>query len=59
MSRRKLSVLRMLIKYNKGCNNIPPLQKIIQDEGLEERVYGDDEKCDLLNKYFSFIYYIV
>ena len=26
----------MLIKSNKGCNNIPPLQKIFQDEGLEE-----------------------
>jgi hypothetical protein len=25
------------------------------DEGLEEIVYGDDEKCELLNKYFSFI----
>jgi hypothetical protein len=32
-----------------------PLQNIIQDEGLEEIVYGDDEKCELLNKYFSFI----
>jgi hypothetical protein len=28
--------MKMLIKSNKGCNNIPPLQKIIQDEGLEE-----------------------
>ena len=32
----------MLIKYNKGCNNIPPLQNIIQDAGLEEVVYQDD-----------------
>jgi hypothetical protein len=24
-------------------------------EGLEEIVYGEDEKCELLNKYFSFI----
>jgi hypothetical protein len=39
----------------KGCSNIPPVQNIIQDEGLEEIVYGDDEKCELLNKYFSFI----
>jgi hypothetical protein len=31
------------------------LQNIIQDEGLEEIVYRDDEKCELLNKYFSFI----
>jgi hypothetical protein len=35
--------------------NIPVLQKIIQGEGLEEVVYGDDERCVLLNKYFSFI----
>jgi hypothetical protein len=35
--------------------HIPPLQNIIQDEGLEEIVYGDDEKCELLNKYFRFI----
>jgi hypothetical protein len=46
--------MKMLIKSNKGCSNIPPLQNIIQDEGLEEIVYGDDEKCELLNKYFSF-----
>ena len=48
-------IMKMLIKSNKGCSNIPPLQNIIQDEGLEEIVYGDDEKCELLNKYFSFI----
>jgi hypothetical protein len=45
----------MLIKSNKGCSNIPPLQHIIQDEALEEFVCEDDEKCKLLNKYFSFI----
>jgi hypothetical protein len=28
-------IMKMLIKSNKGCNNIPPLQNIIQDEGLE------------------------
>jgi hypothetical protein len=48
--------MKMLIKSNKGCSNIPPLQNIIQDEGLEEIVYGDDEKCELLNEYFSFIF---
>ena len=48
-------IMKMLIKSNKGCSNIPPLQNIIQDEGLEEIVYGDDEKCELLNTYFSFI----
>jgi hypothetical protein len=47
--------MKMLIKSNKGCSNIPPLQNIIQDEGREEIVYGDDEKCELLNKYFNFI----
>jgi hypothetical protein len=47
--------MKMLIKSNKGCSNIHPLQNIIQDEGLEEIVYGNDEKCKLLNKYFSFI----
>ena len=47
--------MKMIIKSNKGCNNIPPLQNIIHDEGLEEIVYGDDENYDWLNKYFSFI----
>ena len=46
----------MLIKSNKGYSNIPPLQNIMQDEGLEEVVYEDDEKWELLNKYFSFIF---
>ena len=31
----------MLIKSNKGCSNIPPLQNIIHDAGLEEIVYGE------------------
>ena len=44
--------MKMLIKSNKGYSNIPPLQNIIQDEGLVE---VDDEKCELLNKYCSFI----
>jgi hypothetical protein len=47
--------MKMLIKSNKGGSNIPPLQNIIQDEGLEEIVYENDEKCELLNTYFSFI----
>ena len=42
--------MKTFIKSNKGCSNIPPLQNIIQDEGLEEIAYGDDEKCELLNK---------
>jgi hypothetical protein len=45
-------ITKMLIKSNKGYSNIPPLQNIIQDEALEEVVYEDDEKCELLNKYF-------
>ena len=48
-------IMKMLIKSNKGYSNIPPLQNIIQDEGLDEVVYEDDEKCELLNKYFSVI----
>ena len=48
-------IMKMLIKSNKVYSNIPPLQTIIQDEGLDEVVYEDDEKCELLNKYFSFI----
>jgi hypothetical protein len=40
----------MFIKSNKGYSNIPPLQNIMQDEGLEEVVYEDDEKWELLNK---------
>jgi hypothetical protein len=45
----------MLLKSNKGSGNFPPLQNIINDQNLEEFAYDDDEKCDLLNKYFSFI----
>ena len=48
-------IMKMLIKSNKGCSNIHPLQSIIQDGGLEEIVYRNDEKCKLLNEYFSFI----
>jgi hypothetical protein len=43
----------MLIKSNKGYSNIPPLQNIIQDEGLDEIVYEDDEKCELINQFNS------
>ena len=48
-------IMKMLNKSNKGYSNIPPLQNIIQEEGLDEVVYEDDEKCELLNIYFSFI----
>jgi hypothetical protein len=38
--------MKMLIKSNKGCSNIHPLQNIIQDEGLEEIVYGNNENVN-------------
>jgi hypothetical protein len=44
-----------ILKSNKGSGNFPPLQNIINDKNLEEFAYHDEEKCDLLNKYFSFI----
>jgi hypothetical protein len=47
--------MKMLLKSNKGSDNFPPLQNIINDKNLEEFAYDDGEKCDLLNKYFSFI----
>ena len=45
----------MLIKFNKGSNCIPPLRNIINDEHLDEIVYDDVKKCELLNKYFSLV----
>jgi hypothetical protein len=47
--------MKMLLKSNKVSGNFPPLQNIINDKDLEEFAYDDEEKCDLLNKYFSFI----
>lgn len=48
-------IMKMLIKSNKGSSNIPPLQNIIHDMDFSDVVYGDDEKCNLLNKYFCSI----
>jgi hypothetical protein len=48
-------IMNMLIKPNKGSNCIPPLRKTINDEHLDEMVYNDDEKCELLNTYFSLV----
>jgi hypothetical protein len=48
--------MKMLLKSNKGSGNFLPLQNIINDQNLEEFAYDDEEKCDLLNKYFRFIY---
>jgi hypothetical protein len=45
----------MLIKSNKGNNCIPPLRNTISDEHLDEMVYDNDKKCELLNKYFSLV----
>jgi hypothetical protein len=39
----------------KGSNFIPPLRNTINDEHLDEMVYDDDKKCELLNKYFSLV----
>ena len=39
----------MLIKSNKGSNEIPPLQNINEDCRI---VYDEIEKCELLNEYF-------
>ena len=41
----------MLIKSN--C--ILPLRNTINDEHLDEMVYDDDKKCELLNTYFSLV----
>jgi hypothetical protein len=47
--------MKMLLKSNKGSGNFLPFQNIINDQNLKEFAYDDEEKCDLLNKYFSFI----
>ena len=48
-------IMKMLIKSNKGNNCIPPLRNSINDGNFDDIVYGDEDKCDLLNKYFSLI----
>ena len=48
-------IMKMLIKSKKGSSVIPPLQNIIQDENFGDTVFREDEKCELLNKYFSLI----
>ncbi|XP_071177655.1 uncharacterized protein [Mytilus edulis] len=48
-------IMKMLIKSNNGSNNIPPLQNIINTEKIDEIAYKDEEKCELLNKYFNLI----
>jgi hypothetical protein len=39
----------------KGSSCIPPLRNSINEENFDDIVYGDEDKCDLLNKYFSLI----
>jgi hypothetical protein len=48
-------IMKMLIKSNKGSSCIPPLRNSINDENFDDIVYGDEDKCDLLNKYFSLL----
>jgi hypothetical protein len=48
-------IMKMLIKSNKGSNCIAPLRNSINDENFDDIVYGDEDKCDLINKYFSLI----
>jgi hypothetical protein len=43
------------ISSNKGSNCIPSLRNCINDENFDDIVYGDEVKCDLLNKYFSLV----
>ena len=46
-------IMKMLIKSNTGSNGIPPLRNSIKDENFDDIVYGDEDKWDLLNKYFK------
>jgi hypothetical protein len=48
-------IMKMLNKSNKGSNCIHPLRNTINDEHLNEMVYDDEKKCELLNKYFSLV----
>jgi hypothetical protein len=43
------TIMKMLIKSNKGSNCIPRLKNSINTENFDDIVYGDEEKCDLLN----------
>ena len=48
-------LMKMLIKSNKGSNNMPPLVDIVNEQTLGETVFEDEHKCELLNKYFCSI----
>jgi hypothetical protein len=47
--------MKKLLKSYKGSGNSPPLENIVNDQNLEEFVYDDEEKCDLLNKYLDWM----
>ena len=48
-------IMKMLIKSSKGSSCIPPLKNSTRDEDLDDIVFNDDDKCNLLNKYFALI----
>ncbi len=48
-------IMKMLIKSNKGSPGIPPLSNIINDERIPDMASEDEDKCNLLNKYFTSI----
>jgi hypothetical protein len=48
-------IMKMHIKSNNRSNCIPPLRNSINDENFDDIVYGDEDTCDFLNKYFSLI----
>ena len=48
-------IMKMLIKSNKRSNCIPPLRNTINDVHLDEMVYDDDTKCDLISTYLSLV----
>ena len=41
-----------MIKSNKGTNSLSPLKNIINLENLNDIVYDENDKCELLNRYF-------
>jgi hypothetical protein len=47
--------MKMLLKSNKGSGNFLPLQNIFNYQNPEKFVDDEERKCDLLNKYLSFI----
>ena len=48
-------IVYYILISNKGSGNFLPLPGIFNYLNSEKFVYDEEEKCDLLNKYFSFI----